>query len=122
MKTQREMGFFAGMAKPTFASKAVIASFTSYRDAVIWCWENRSNHGAGEKIDQAICANMIGLPTPQMSRCVKRDSHAPMSLPAEYLAGFEAFCGSRAPSQYIASKAQLNFLEQIMEERMAVTA
>ncbi|EJN06462.1 hypothetical protein [Herbaspirillum sp. YR522] len=116
------MGFFKGLQKPRWAPQSVVSQFASYRDAVIWCWENRLNHGAGEKVDQAICANAIGLPTPQMSRCVKKDSHAPMCLPAEYLADFEAFCGWRAASLFLASRMQLTFLEQVMEERMAVAA
>jgi hypothetical protein len=122
MKTQREMGFLAGLGRPKFAPQQVINSFSSYRDAVIWCWENRTNNGAGEKIDQAICANAIGLPTPQMSRCVKRDSHAPMSLQPDFLNDFEAFCGWRAASQYLAGQVQLTFLEQVMEERSKVAA
>jgi len=122
MKKQREMGFLAGLGRPKFAPQQVVAAFGSYREAVIWCWENRINVGAGERVDQAICANAIGLSTPQMSRCVKRDSHAPMSLPADYLGDFEAFCGWRAASQFLAGRAQLTFLEQVMEERNLVAA
>lgn len=122
MKTQREMGFLSGLEKPRFVPPKVVAGFGSYREAVIWCWENRRNNGAGDKIDQAICANAIGLPTPQMSRCVKKDSHAPMSLPADYLMGFEAFTGWLGASQFLAGQAQLTFLEQVMEERKAVAA
>src|ERR1700675_1303033 len=106
MKNQREMGFFAGLDKPQWAPQSVICSFESYRDAVIWTWENRRNMGAGEKMDQALCANQIGLPTPQMSRCVKRDSHAPMSQPGDFLPAFEAYCGWTAVSQSQAHRKQ----------------
>lgn len=122
MKTQRELAFFSGLAKPKFASKAVIDKFADYREAVIWCWDNRVNVGAGEKIDQAICANLMGLTTSQMSRCVKRDSHAPMNLNPDLLDSFEAFCGWSAASQFLIGRKQWNIFEQIMEERRPVAA
>lgn len=117
MRTQREMSFFSSLQPPKFAPKAVIDSFDTYRDAVIWCWENRVNTGAGEKADQAMYANMAGLQTPKMSRYVKRNSHAPMKLDPDYLQSFEAFCGWNAASQFLARRKQLNFMEQILEER-----
>jgi hypothetical protein len=119
MNTQREMSFFASLQPPKFAPKSVIDSFASYRDAVIWCWENRVNTGAGEKADQAMYANRAGLQTPKMSRYVKRDSHAPMKLDPDYLDSFEAFCGWSAVSQFLAKRKQLTFMEQVLEERRA---
>lgn len=116
------MPFAASLKQPKFAPQSVVDSFHSYRDAVVWCWENRGNHGAGEKMDQALCANLLGLHTPHMSRCVNRDAQAPMNLCPDYLPAFEAFCGWYAVSQYIASKAQMTFMEQVLSERRAVTA
>jgi len=117
MTIQREMPFHTTLTPPKFATKRVIDSFGSYREAVIWCWENRMNSGAGEKADQAMCANQIGLHTPHMSRCVNKASQAPMNLNPDHLTGFEAFCGWRAASQFIASQAQFTLLEQLIEER-----
>jgi hypothetical protein len=119
MKTQREMPFFAGLNPPKFAPKSVIDSFNDYRDSVIWCWENRVNTGAGEKADQAMYANSVGLQTPKMSRYVKRNSHAPMKLDPDYLPSFEAFCGWSAISQFLMTRKQLTLLEQVLEERKA---
>jgi hypothetical protein len=117
MTDQREMPFFKHLKAPRFAPQSVIAGFGSYRDAVVWSWENRVNVGAGEKMDQAMCANLLGLHTPHMSRCVNRDSSAPMNLSPDYLPSFEAFCGWYAVSQYIASRAQMTFMEQVLAER-----
>jgi hypothetical protein len=122
MKTQREMPFATMLTQPRFAPQNTVDSFDSYRDAVVWCWENRVNVGAGEKMDQAMCANLLNLHTPHMSRCVNRDSSAPMNLSPDYLPDFEAFCGWRAVSQFIASKAQMTFMEQVIAERSAACA
>jgi hypothetical protein len=115
MKTQREMPFYKALAAPKFAQKYVIDSFTCYRDAVIWCWENRVNTGAGEKVDQALCANFLGLPTSHMSRCLNRDAKAPMNLNPDLASDFEAFCGWNAISQWLASKKQMTFMEEVQE-------
>lgn len=113
------MPFVATLKQPQFAPQSVVDSFASYRDAVIWCWDNRANVGAGEKMDQAMCANMLGMHTPHMSRCVNRDTNAPMNLNPDLVADFEAFCGWYAVSQYLASKRQFTFMEQVLAERRA---
>lgn len=114
------MGFYASLTPPKFASQGVVKGFANYRDAVVWVWENRRNTGAGEKSDQAMCANRINLHTPHMSRCVSRDSGAPMNLSPDLLPGFEAFCGWYAVSQFLATQAQMTLMEQVMEERRAI--
>lgn len=107
------MGFFKALQPPKFALPHVITEFTCYRDAVIWCWENRQNTGAGEKVDQALCANFLGLPTSHMSRCLNREAKAPMNLNPDLVADFEAFTGWKAITQFIASKAQVTFIEEM---------
>src|ERR1041385_2572877 len=119
MKTQREMPFGEALQQPKFAPQCVVDAFTCYRDAVIWAWENRIRQGAGNQMDQAMCANIIGLHTPHMSRCVNRDASAPMNLNPDYVEPFEAFCGWRAVTQYMASKAQMTLMEQVLAERRA---
>lgn len=111
------MPFVATLKQPQFAGQSVVDSFESYRDAVIWTWENRVNVGAGERMDQAMCANLLGMHTPHMSRCVNRDTNAPMNLNPDLVADFEAFCGWYAVSQYLASKRQFTFMEQVLAER-----
>jgi hypothetical protein len=117
MKTlgQREMPFYKALEAPKFAQKYVIESFTCYRDAVIWCWEHRVNTGAGEKVDQMLCANFLGLHASHLSRCLNRDTQAPMNLNPDVYSDFEAFCGWRAISQFLAGKAQMTFMEEAQE-------
>jgi hypothetical protein len=117
MKTQREMGFFQSLTPPKYAPQRVVDSFTNYREAVAWTWENRVNTGAGEKADQSMCANKIGLRTPAMSRYVKLDSAAPMKLDPDYIEAFENFCGWNAITQFLASRKQFTIMEQVLEER-----
>jgi hypothetical protein len=124
MKTQREMAFFAPVKRvefpqPQFVAQDVINSFTCYRDAVIWCWKNRANTEAGNDVDQARCANFLGLHTPHMSRCVNPETKAPMNMNPDYLPKFEAFCGWYAVSQYLAGKAQFTLMEQVIADRKA---
>jgi hypothetical protein len=116
------MPFHQLLKAPQFAPRSVIDSFGSYRAAVVWCWEHRVNVGAGEKLDQAICANALGMHTPHMSRCVKRESESPMNLPPDLIADFEAFCGWRAISQYLASKAQMTWMEEVQHVLSAKVA
>lgn len=115
MKTQREMFFGQQLTPPQFAQKYVIDGFKSYREAVVWCWDNRVRQGAGKDMDQAMCANFIGLHTPHMSRCVTPDSAAPMNLPPDCILDFEAFTGWRAISQYLAARSQLTYMEEVQE-------
>ena len=113
MKNQREMPFYKALSAPQFVQKSVVDEFTCYRDAVIWCWENRVNTGAGEKVDQALLANLLGLPTSHMSRCLNRDAKAPMNLNPDLASDFEAFTGWKAITQFIASRAQVTFIEEM---------
>lgn len=122
MKTQREMPFYKALTPPKFAERKVIESFTCYRDAVVWCWEHRQNTGAGEKVDQLLCANFLGMHASHMSRCVNREAQAPMNLNPDVVSDFEAFTGWNAISQWIASKKQMTFMEQVIAERTAACA
>ena len=117
MNTQREIPIFSPVAKVQFVPDAVLKGFKSYAESVQWAWENRNHSGMAEADDQALCARLIGLHAPHMSRCVNPNSKAPMNLSPDLLPAFEAFTGWRAPSQYIASKAQMTVLEQLIEEK-----
>ena len=114
---QREIPIMSEVTPPQFAPASVIESFTSYRDAVIWCWENRPCHGMKEALDQALCAKVIGLYAPHMSRCLNRNSKAPMKLDPDYLRDFEAYTGWKAASQFIAARSCMTILEQVISEQ-----
>lgn len=117
------MPFYAAMAQPAplkppqYAPKSVIDSFTCYRDAVVWTWENRVNVGYGDDIDQSLCANFMGAHPPHMSRWVKRESGAPMKLDPDLRTKFQHFCGWFAVSQYMAKTDQITIMEQVLAER-----
>lgn len=117
MKTQREIPIVGSVSNVQFAPSSVVKSFKSFADAVQWAWENRPCHGLAEQDDQALCARLMGLHAPHMSRCVNRNSKAPMNLSPDLLPAFESYTGWKAPSQYIASKAQMTVLEQLIEEK-----
>jgi len=119
MKTQREIPIVGAVSEASFASKAVISGFKSYREAVQWCWQNRPCHGMTEQEDQSLCARVLGLHAPHMSRCLNPNTKAPMKLDPDMLPAFESYTGWRAASQYLAACANLTFIEELMEERKA---
>lgn len=122
MTTQREMPFYRPMVAPKFAPNYVIDSFTCYRDAVVWCWDNRGEGSGDEDMDQAICARLLGIPKSHLNRSVKRDSKAPMNLNPDVYKEFQALCGWRAISQWHARKEQLTFMEEAQDLLRSRTA
>lgn len=119
MKTQREMFFPRVLKQPIRAPQKVIDSFASYRDAVVWCWQNRVDTGCGEKVDQSICANELGIHTPHMSRYVKPDSKAPMKLDPDYIRAFEAYTGWKAITQWNCKTSDIHPMEWVLEDQRA---
>lgn len=117
MSAQREMFFPWLLKQPQRAPQEVIDSFKCYRDAVVWAWENRVNQGCGEKVDQAIFANWAGMHTPHMSRCVNRDSKAPMKLDPDLVPQFEQFTGWLAISQFACKGMGVTPMEWVLEDR-----
>jgi|SRR6185437_10819905 len=117
MNTQAEMPFFALLPKVQFAPLHEVEKFESYRDAVVWVWENRAQKRGDQIADQAVCARYLGLYAPHMSRYVRRHSKSPMKLDPDVVPAFEAFCGWNAISQFMARKKQFTLLEQVIEER-----
>lgn len=117
---QREMLFWSTLTPPTDAPMDVVRGLTSYRDAVVWCWEHRKNW-SGRKTDQSLFANMTGLYTPQMSRCVDRHSNAPMNLPPDVKDLLEAFCGWKVVTQYMEMREQIvhSYLREMPEQKRA---
>lgn len=117
--TQRQMPFLTILQPPQFAGQRTVNDFATYRDAVIWCWQNRPYRGLREPDDQALCARQIGLHVPHMSRCVNPASKAPMSLNPDLLQAFENYTGWKAASQFVALRSNMTVLEQVIAERKA---
>lgn len=117
MRTQREIFIPQQVLMPQRAADSVIEKFASYRDAVLWCWENRVNTGLGEKTDQAIFANFVGMHSPHMSRCVNPNTKAPMDMPIDHKSDFERYTGWLAITQWLCKRDGITPMEWVLEDR-----
>lgn len=117
---QREIALLAPLAQSRWVPAEVLAKWTSYRDAVAWCWANQRHFvGIRDKARQAMFASAAGMHAPHASRCLKADSKAPMELPDRCINTFESFTGWRGIRQWQMSQAGLTVLEQVIAERRA---
>jgi len=117
---QREMPFLLELKQAEYVDISHIQQFNSYRDAVLYCWENRrKGKGLIEKKDQALCSYTIGLYSSHFSRCVNPKSKSPMDLKADLLPAFEAYTGNRAVTQYLSRITSTTLLEEIQAARAA---
>ena len=117
---QREIPAFAVYPAPRWVDPEVVKAWQSYRDAVLWCWENQLHHvGNYEQARQTAFANRAGLHAPHASRCLRRDSKAPMLLPDRCVNAFESFTGWRGVRQWQLRDADLTAMEQVIEQRRA---
>lgn len=116
---QREMTFFEPLENAEFVPDSIVTGWTSVRDAVIWCWENRKRNSRSEPDDQAMFARNAGFHAPHMSRCVNRRTKAPMDMAQKHWNEFEAFTGWRGLNQYVAKSSGLTLMEQVISERKA---
>lgn len=115
---QREMPFFQSVGGVTkFVPIETVRSWTCYRDAVIWCWENRPRRGMNEPDDQAMFSRMSGVHAPHMSRFVRVNSKAPMDMKADLIPALEAYTGWYGVTQYIAMHSSVTIMEEIIEQR-----
>ena len=112
---QREMPFFKALAAPKYAPNYVVDSFRDYREAVVWCWENRGNSSGDDEMDQAIAAHLLGINKGLFNRAVKRDSKAPVNLDPNIAPEFEALCGWNAITQWQARKKRVTLLEEMQD-------
>jgi hypothetical protein len=117
---QKEMPFFLELKQAEFVKDSAVDALKSYREAVIYCWTNRrKGKGMAEKLDQALCASVIGAYPSHFSRCVNDKSNAPMDLSPNLIPAFEAYTGNRAVTQYLAKITAITCLEEIQAKRAA---
>lgn len=117
---QREMPFLQELKQAEYVDTSAIQQFDSYREAVLYCWKNRrKGKGMVERLDQALCASIIGLHAPHFSRCVNKKTKSPMDLKADLLPAFEAYTGNRAVTQYLSRITVTTSLEEIQAKRAA---
>ena len=116
---QREMGFFMPVKTCTYVDKQIVDSWQKYRDAVVWCWENRKHSTCNSKDDQATFVRLTGMHPPHMSRCVNADSPNPMKLSVDLIPEFQAYTGWKGLSQFIAKDNGETLMEEVIESRKA---
>ena len=116
---QREMPFLMATVPSKYAPSSVIEAFNSYRDAVVWGWENRPHRGKNDPQDQSMFARNAGVYAPHMSRFVSRTSKAPMDLHPDLIGEFESYIGWRVITQYLAKRANVTLMEEVIEQRRA---
>lgn len=116
---QREMPFLESLPKAQWVPDSIVTGWETYREAVLWCWTNRSRNSRNEIGDQAMFARAADMHSPHVCRCVREQSKAPMDLPPDYIAAFEAFTGWRGVSQYLSLQGRLTLMEQVIAQRAA---
>jgi hypothetical protein len=117
---QREMPFFQELKQAEYVDASHIEQFSSYREAVVYCWKNRrKGKGLVERLDQTLCASIIGLHAPHFSRCVNPKTKSPMDLKTDLLPAFEAYTGNRAVTQYLNKITYSTSFEEIQARRAA---
>lgn len=117
---QKDFGGLFSLKDAVFIDDSQVDSFASYRDAVIWSWQNRRDgYGMNDKTLQSwICSNFGYIPS-HFSRAVNDFTKSPMDLKADFIATFEAITGNRAVTQYLSKITQITPLEQIQARRAA---
>lgn len=116
---QREMPWFQPLANAEFAPDSAVTGWKTYRDAVMWCWQNRPHRGMNEPDDQAMFARHVGMHAPHMSRCVNPRTKAPMKLDPDLVPAFEAYTGWRGITQYMTKIGKTTLMEEVIARRAA---
>jgi hypothetical protein len=112
------------MDRPKWVDSKTVSQWSSWRAAVLWCWENRPDRCQGEQGDQSsfrlFCKKVYQRPchAPHVSRWVSKNTRGPMDLPIDLVPAFESFTGWRGLSQYAARVCGVTLFEE-MKERMA---
>lgn len=117
---QKDFGGLFSLKDALFIDDVTVDSFDSYRDAVLWSWNNRRDgYGMNDKTLQSwICSN-FGYTPSHFSRAVNEFTKSPMDLKADFIATFESITGNRAVTQYLSKLTQTTSLEQIQARRAA---
>lgn len=117
---QREIPLLGEFKQPILVPEEIVNSWSTYREAVIWCWANQRNLvGVRDKARQTVFANYAGMHAPHASRCLKPDSKAPMLLQDRFINALEMFTGWRGVRQYQLRDADLTAMEFVIASRRA---
>jgi hypothetical protein len=121
---QREFFFPYALPKAKWVEASQVAEWATWREAVLWCWENRPEQSMQKNGDQSTfrhyCEKEYSLRVhaPHVSRWLNRDTDAPMDLPPDFVSAFETFTGWHGLTQFFNRKAKTTCLEE-MQARFA---
>lgn len=116
---QREMPYLTPLANAQWVPASIVTGWSSYRDAVLWCWANRPRRGMNDPDDQSTFARNAGVHAPHMCRFVSGHTKAPMDLRPDLIPTFEAYTGWRGITQYLSIASGVTVMEQVISERKA---
>lgn len=117
---QMEMPFLVDLPKAVYVGQETIDSFCTYRDAVIWAWENRrKGKGLSSPKDQALFCHHTGYTPSHLSRAINANTKSPMDLKADYIAAFDAYVGNRAVTQFLNRITRSTSMEEFQARRAA---
>jgi hypothetical protein len=97
---------------PVMVDTALIDAAPTYRDAVRRCWGMRTR----KHMTMRQLAEETGSYPSHITDYLHID-HGKRELPARYIAAFEAACGNRFISQWIARRSELTVLEEFVAQR-----
>jgi len=97
---------------PSMVNVAQVDACKTYRDAVLACWAMRTR----TNMTKRQLAEEVGCYASHVTDYLSADP-AKRDLPARHIADFEAACGNRMISQWIARRSELTVLEEFQAQR-----
>lgn len=120
---QREIFIPYDLPALQWVDNETVKSWKTWREAVIWCWENRPNATQDEIGDQTTFRLFAfkfyekKMHAPHISRWFNKKTKAPMDMPQDLAHSLEGFTGWRGVSQWLAMQGQQTLMEQVIQER-----
>lgn len=105
-------------AQGPFLSPHLIVACKTFRDACALAWEHRANQGLTKQILAAMADLYPSHSSDYFHREKSNANGKPRrDLPAEKIADVERVLGNRAISQYLARRAMLTLMEEVIAAR-----
>lgn len=97
---------------PAMVDTGLVDAAPTYREAVRRCWAMRTR----TQMTKRQLAEEVGCYASHITDYLSEDP-GKRDLPARHIAAFEACCGNRFISQWIARKSELTVLEEFVAQR-----
>lgn len=97
---------------PVMVDAVQVDAAKTYRDAVRACWDKRNR----PNLTKRQLAEEVGCYPSHVTDYLSADA-SKRDLPARHIAEFEAACGNRFVSQWIARRSELTVLEEFVAQR-----